>query len=238
MSAWAYRHPEWAVLGVSLLGWVLLARFTWLPPMMRNPMPGMEHAHPTVGGGIAAAFGHELLAWVLMLIAMMLPTTVPAVRYVAFASRRARRQRSVLAFGLGYLAAWLPLGVLVSLLLAVLPPFGAVPVAIAIGLAGAWELTPAKRLALRCCHRTSPVRFDGLAADRSAAGFGWKHGRTCVLIGGPAMIALAALRHPAIATVIVAVIMFGQKIIRRSERWTPGVAVGGVLAGLLVLGMQ
>ena len=238
MRAWAYRHPEWAPLGVSLLCWVPLARLAWLPSMMSDPMPGMEHAHSAVRGDIGAAFGHELLVWILMLIAMMLPTTVPAARYVAFASRRARRQRSVLAFGLGYLVAWLPLGVLVSLLLAVLPPFGAVPVAIAIALAGAWELTPAKRLALRRCHRTSPVRFDGLAADRSAAGFGWKHGRTCVFIGGPAMIALTALGHPVLATVIVAMIMFGQKIIRRPERWTPGLAVGGVLAGLLVLGLQ
>ena len=238
MRSWTYRHPEWAPLGVSLIGWVLLARLAWLPPVTGAPMPGMDHVHLAVGGGFWALFGHELLAWTLMLLAMMLPTTVPAVRYVAFASRRARRQRSVVAFTLGYLAAWLTLGVLVSLLLATLPPLGTVPVAIGIALAGAWELTPVKRVALRRCHRTSPVRFDGLAADRSAASFGWKHGRTCVLIGGPAMIALTALGHPAIATVIVAVIMFGQKIIRRSDRWTPGVAVGGVVAGLLVLGLQ
>jgi predicted metal-binding membrane protein len=238
MRSWTYRHPEWAPLGVSLIGWVLLARLAWLPTATNGPMPGMDHAHLAVDSGFWAAFGHELLAWTLMLLAMMLPPAVPAVRYVAFASRRARRQRSVVAFSLGYLGAWLPVGVLVSVLLATLPPLGTVPVAIGIGLAAAWELTPVKRVALRRCHRTSPVRFDGLAADRSAASFGWKHGRTCVLIGGPAMIALTALGHPAIATVIVAVIMFGQKIIRRSERWTPGVAFGGVLAGLLVLGLQ
>lgn len=238
MSAWAYPHPEWAPLGVSLLGWVLLARLAWLPGAGNDPMAGMDHSQLTVGGGFWAAFGHELLVWLLMLIAMMLPTTVPAVRYVAFASRRTRRQRSVLAFSLGYLLAWLPLGVLVSLLLVTLPPLGPAPVAIVLALAGGWELTRVKRLALRRCHRTSPVRFDGPAADRSAAGFGWQHGRTCVLIGGPAMVALTALGHPAIATMIVAAIMFGQKIIRRSERWTPGVAIGAVLAGLLVLGMQ
>jgi predicted metal-binding membrane protein len=238
MSAWAYRHPEWAPLGVSILGWMLLARLLWLTSAESGPMPGMKHGHPAMTGGIWATFGHEMLAWLAMLLAMMLPTTVPAVRYVAFASRRSRRQRSVLAFGLGYLAAWLPLGVAVSLLLALLPPLGTVPVAIAIALAGAWELTPAKRLALRRCHRTAPVRFDGLAADRSAAAFGLEHGKTCVIIGGPAMVALTALGHPVIATVIVAVIMFGQKIIRRPERWSSGVAVGGVLAGLLVLGLQ
>jgi predicted metal-binding membrane protein len=238
MSAWAYRHPEWAPLGASLIGWVLLARVLWFTPATSDSMPGMGHAHSAMGDGTWAAFGHELLAWVLMLLAMMLPTTVPAVRYVAFASRRTRRQRSVLAFSLGYLTAWLPLGILVSLLRALLPPLGPVPVAIAIALAGAWELTPAKRLALRRCHRTAPVRFDGLAADRSASAFGWKHGNTCVIIGGPAMIALTALGHPVLATVTVAMIMFGQKIIRRPERWTPGVAVGGVLAGLLILGMQ
>jgi predicted metal-binding membrane protein len=237
MRAWAYRHPEWAPLALSLLGWVLLGLLVWLTAAISDPVPGMHHAHAAMGGGIWATFGHELLAWVLMLIAMMLPTTVPAVRYVEFASRRARRQRSVLSFSLGYLTAWLPLGVGLGLLLAMLPPLGPVPVALAIALAGAWELTPVKQLALRRCHRTSPVRFDGLAADRSAAAFGWKHGRTCVLIGGPAMIAVTALGHPAIVTMIVAVIMFGQKIIRRSERWTPGVAVGGVLAGLLVLGL-
>jgi len=131
----------------------------------------------------ATAFGTGLAMWLLMVVAMMLPTTVPLVRYVATATRRSRRQRSILLFAAGHVAAWAPAALLVGVW-AMVVPHGQVPrwlAAAALATAGGWELTRWKRRALRRCHRTRPVRFCGRAADVSAARLGLANGRTCVL---------------------------------------------------------
>ena len=224
LSSLAGRRPEWSVLAAAAAGWVLLSGLVWWPAGHAG------HHHPA------------LLGWLLMTVAMMLPTTVPAVRYVAFASRRRRRQRSILAFCLGYLASWLALGGVVSAVLALTAgPLLARPdpltTAIAQAVAAGWELTGWKRLALRRCHRTYPIRFRGFAADASAAAYGLRHGLTCLGACGPAMTALMVAGHPLVLTAVVSALMFAQLMLRESERWRPAVAVGGVAGALLVLGI-
>ena len=81
------------------------------------------------------------------------------------------------------------------------------------------------------------MRYAGAAADRSSLTFGWRHGMTCVRVGGPAMVALMAAGHPWPATLAVAALMLAQKGLARPERWRAGVAVGGLVAGLVVLGL-
>jgi predicted metal-binding membrane protein len=238
-----FREPEWTVLLAAAAGWVVLAAVLWVPASETSGMgmTGDSHSgmHDTQLSNPAMSYvvmsAQTALVWIVMVAAMMLPTTVPAIRYVAFASRRSRRQRPVLAFSLGYLAAWLTLGVLVVALHPVLHPAVPTVAAVIVMLAAVWELTPVKRRALRQCHRTYPVRFSGGPADLSAAHFGWKHGLACLRIGGPAMVALLAVDHPLVPTLVVTVIMFSQKIFVRPERWRVPVAVGGILAGVLIL---
>jgi predicted metal-binding membrane protein len=224
-----YRRPEWGVLAAAAVGWVVMVPIVW-------GGQGSGHHRGAPVAPLALA-GQSLLTFLIMTAAMMLPTTVPAVRYIAFASSRRRRQRSVAWFCAGYVASWLPLGLALAVAHAALPAIGVPGMALAIALTAGWELTPVKRRALRRCHRTYPVRFRGWAADRSAASFGWRHGLTCVVAGGPMMAALMLLGHPVVLTLLVAGVMLAQQALVRPERWTGLVALTGLIGAVLVLGL-
>lgn len=176
----------------------------------------------------------QLLTWLLMVVAMMLPTAVPHLRYLGFNTRRPRRQRSLALFALGYLAVWLAPG----LLFAVAPlPVPASVLAALVLAAGAWELTPVKRRALRRCCRTRPAGFTGPSADAAAVEYGLRHGLACLLVGGPAMAVLMLAGHPWWATVALAVVMAAQKLLRRPEQWRAVVALVWLASGLAIAGM-
>ncbi len=227
------RHPEWPALLIAAVAWGWLAlALGWLGPGGWTLLPG--HHHGTVGAsGHPHSIDDQLLIWVVMVLAMMLPTTVPHLRYLAFNTRTSRRQRAIGLFLLGYLAVWSVPG----LALAVVPsPVPAALVAAAVLAAGGWELTPVKRRALRRCCRTWPVGYAGPRADAAAVEYGLRHGAVCLLVGGPAMAALMLAGHPWWATVALAVVMTAQKLLSRPERWRAIVAIGWVASGLAVAG--
>ena len=224
-------HPEWLMLAVAAAAWIALALMLgWLTGS--GGVIGGHH-HGAAGPSHTHSFDGQLLSWTVMVVAMMLPTTVPHLRYLAFNTRRSRRQRSIALFVLGYLAVWLVPG----LALAVVPsPAPAALIAIAVLTAGAWELTPAKRRALRRCCRTHPVGYAGASADASAVEYGLRHGVNCLLVSGVAMAALMLAGHPWWATVALAVAMAAQKLLSRPERWRAMIAIGWLASGLAVAG--
>ncbi len=233
VPGWLAEHPEWLALLLAAVAWVALALvLDWFAPD-GTPMPGHHHA-PEGTAAHSHSVDTQLLSWLLMVIAMMLPTAVPHLRYLGFNTRRTRRQRTLALFTLGYLAAWLAPGVL----LAVIP--GSVPasvVAVLVLAAGAWELTPIKRRALRGCCRTMPVGFAGPSADAAAVEYGLRHGVVCLLVSGPAMVVLMLAGHPWWATVALAVVMAAQKLLTRPERWRAMVTIGWLASGLAVAGL-
>ncbi len=228
------RHPEWLALLLAATAWAALALvLDWFAPAGWSLPPGHHHTSDS-----AAVHSHpidtQLLSWLLMVIAMMLPTTVPHLRYLGFNTRRTHRQRTLALFTLGYLATWLAPG----MFLAVMPgPVPASVVAVLVLAAGAWELTPIKRRALRGCCRTLPVGFAGPSADAAAVEYGLRHGVVCLLVSGPAMVVLMLAGHPWWATVALAVVMAAQKLLTRPERWRAMVALGWLASGLAVAGM-
>ena len=227
------RHPEWLAMLLAATAWVALAlALDWFEPAGALPS---SHHHTSDG---TTAHPHpidaQLLSWLLMVIAMMLPTTVPHLRYLGFNTRRTRRQRTLALFTLGYLAAWLALG----LFLAVMPgPVPASVLAVLVLAAGAWELTSIKRRALRGCCRTMPVGFAGPSADAAAVEYGLRHGVVCLLVSGPAMVVLMLAGHPWWATLALAIVMAAQKLLTRPEQWRALVALGWLASGLAVAGM-
>jgi len=157
--------------------------------MAQMPMAGgwtMSMAWMRVPGqtwpGAAASF---LGMWVVMMVAMMLPSLVPMlVRYrqaVADAGD-ARFGRLTALVGTGYFFVWtafgvaaFPIGVALAELEMRQPALSrAVPVAVGavVLLAGALQLTGWKARHLACC-RESPGRSRALPAD---AGTAWRHG--------------------------------------------------------------
>lgn len=149
-------------------GWTLL--MAWMR------MPGQSWS------GVAATF---LGMWMVMMVAMMLPSLVPMLWRYRLAVRRAgqaRLGRLTVLVGVGYFLVWtllgmlaFPLGVALGALTMQLPALArAVPLAVGgvVLIAGVLQFTSWKAHHLACCRR---VPKDGctLPAD---AGTAWRHG--------------------------------------------------------------
>jgi predicted metal-binding membrane protein len=169
-----------------------------------------------------------------MVVAMMLPTTAPALRYVAQSSRRTWRPAMAAAFAGAYLGAWMLLAPVAAGVHAFAPASPLLPIA-ALLVAAAWELTPWKRRALRHCHRSMPVRFSGVAAVASVLRFGMRNGLACAAACAPAMLAIAIAGHPLLATVAIAGLLTGEKLLERGERLRPWIAATLLVAAALVV---
>jgi predicted metal-binding membrane protein len=188
------RTTERALLGASALLFAASATVTivWctsMSAMREMPMPGgwtMSMAWMRMPGqtwpGAAASF---LGMWVVMMVAMMLPSLVPMLRRFGQAVGRkggARLGRLTSLVGMGYFFVWTvlgmaayPLGVALAAIEVRQPALArAVPIAagVIVLIAGAHQLTAWKARHLACC-REAPGRGITLPPD---AGTAWRHG--------------------------------------------------------------
>jgi predicted metal-binding membrane protein len=117
-----------------------------------------------------------------MVVAMMLPTILPAARLIALTGTWKRRQRGPALFALGYLTVWIGVGVLATVTLSQIAPtpHGRWPLAAALVIAALWELTVWKRRFLRACHRHPPVPPSGWKADRACVQRGMRNAVSCL----------------------------------------------------------
>jgi predicted metal-binding membrane protein len=188
------RASEQAFLGVSALFFAASAALTtyWcasMSSMGEMPMPGgwtMSMAWMRMPGqtwpDAAASF---LGMWVVMMVAMMLPSLVPMLRCYRQAVGRTgetRLGRLTTLVGAGYFFVWTvlglaayPLGVALAAVEMRQPALArAVPIAagVVVLIAGSLQLTAWKARRLACC-REAPGRGRPLPAD---AGTAWRHG--------------------------------------------------------------
>jgi predicted metal-binding membrane protein len=188
------RASQHAFLGVSALLFVAstVTTIVWcasMPAMGEMPMPGgwtMTMAWMRMPGqtwpGAAASF---LGMWVVMMVAMMLPSLVPMLwRYRQAVGRpgETRLARLTALVGVGYFFVWtvfgmaaFALGVALSAVEMQQPALArAVPilVGVVVLMAGFLQLTAWKARHLACCRET-PRRGRALPAD---AGTAWRHG--------------------------------------------------------------
>ena len=185
---------EQAFLGVSALLFAGSAALTivWsasMSAMGEMPMPGgwtMSMAWMRMPGqtwlGVAASF---LGMWVVMMVAMMLPSLVPMLlryRRAVGSAGEMRLGRLTALVGVAYFFVWtvfgmaaFPLGVALATVEMQQPALArAVPIAVGVVvlIAGSLQLTAWKARHLACC-REIPGRSRTLAAD---AGTAWRHG--------------------------------------------------------------
>jgi predicted metal-binding membrane protein len=190
-----------ALAGLALLAWAALWGWS-LSPHARY----LEHAG-WLATGPAAALCRALpagalwlppllhaLAWVLMTLAMMLPTTLPLFdAFDRMLRGRADRHRLLLLLGLGYLAAWGAFGLAAHALheglQALLAQWSGlarhawVAGAATVALAGAFQFSALKRRCLDKCR--APMSFvvqhwRGRRAALQAWRLGAHHGLYCV----------------------------------------------------------
>lgn len=187
--------------GAALL---LLSALAWLQLFRSGPAAGVavHHSHaghfladpelPTWGPVFASTV---FLMWVLMAIAMMLPTAAPAILTFADIAHAGEQAGSpgarIAAFIVGYLAAWGAFGALATAaqwMLAMLVLHNAQirskrPLLVGVALigAGSYQFSAIKRACLTQCR--SPIAFF-LSRWRDGSGgaiyLGLRHGIHCV----------------------------------------------------------
>lgn len=189
------RAPQGAFLGISALLFAtsVAATIVWgasMSAMGEMRMPGgwtMSMTWMRMPGqtwpGVAASF---LGMWVVMMVAMMLPSLVPALWHFREAVGRTgetRLGRLTTLVGVGYFFVWalfgavaFPLGVSVTTFAMQLPALArAVPTAVGLVvlIAGAFQFTPWKACHLAHCRETGG---RGRVSPPAAAGAAWRLG--------------------------------------------------------------
>lgn len=181
-----------AILAGSL---VALTGLAWLTLWLWAGSPWGRYLHHDGGGGSvpleAALF---TLGWVVMIIAMMLPSSVPLV--VTFGAIVGRRRRPGILVGLlltGYLVAWATFGIAAWMLdrgihaavdaLPWLAAHSQVIMGTTLLGAGLWQFSPLRDKCLDACR--SPLgfvmnRWQGTSVRREALALGIAHGAFCV----------------------------------------------------------
>lgn len=185
-----------AILTGSL---VAIAVSAWLALWLWDGSPYGHFLHHDGGGGavgpsLAIGATAFTVGWTLMIVAMMLPSSVPlVVTFAALVSRRTRPMRLVALLLLGYLLVWAAFGLAawaadrgVHAAVEALPWLAAHPqliIAATLLAAGLWQFSPLRDRCLDECR--SPLgfvlnRWRGTSERREALLMGIAHGAFCV----------------------------------------------------------
>jgi predicted metal-binding membrane protein len=252
------RASQQTFLGVSVLLFAASAAVTMLwctsmSAMGEMPMPGgwtMSMAWmPMCGQAWAGAAASFLGMWVVMMVAMMLPSLVPMLwRYREAVGRtgETRLGRLTALVGVGYFFVWtvlgmaaLPVGVALAAGATRQPALArAVPIAtgVVILIAGALQFTAWKARHLACCRR-APGRGRTLPAD---AGTAWRHGvrlglhcSTCCAGLTAILLVIGVMDLRAMAVVTAAITV--ERLAPAGERVAQATGAVAVGAGLLLI---
>ncbi len=235
------EHPLFLTLLLILAAasWVMLI---WQASMMKSMGMGL-----TMGMG-ATVF---LAIWVVMMIAMMFPTTAPMNLVFARVQRERHSSRlpwvSPWIFVGGYLLIWTLFGLLAYLgALTASGLAGQVPWimlnAARIGgstflLAGLYQFAPLKRVCLaKCCIPLDFIRGAWRSGSTGAFRMGLEHGIYCLGSNWLLFVLLFPLGIMNIAVMAgLTVVIFAEKMVPRGERIAQGVGLALILYGALVM---
>jgi predicted metal-binding membrane protein len=216
----------------------------------------MEEASEVAASGMGAAgwslaaFSAFVVAWAVMMAAMMFPAAAPMI--LLFRTVARQRQASGGAFVptwifvAGYFAAWTTYGLvaygvyrgIVALDLGFLDwdEQGSLVAGAAIALAGLYQLTPLKRVCLKHCRTPAHFVMHGWRDGRlGAVRMGAEHGAYCVGCCLGLMLILFALGVMSLLWMaIVAAIIFAEKLLPGGQRLSVFLAVFFVALGVWV----
>jgi predicted metal-binding membrane protein len=228
-------HPQFWVIGVSLLAWITL---------LGKPLGADAQVYCSLRSAERATIlpTPDLLYWCTMVMAMMVPLMLGQLRVVALSSAWRRRHLAIGWYLGGYLAAWLLAWLALKLGSALWMPPPAPAASIAAGmfaLACVWHFIPAKRRAATRCHRRTPLPIAGWRADLACLRYGMRNGVDCLVNCWPLMLAMIVLPcSPALMGVVMGFIVADRLPRSSGQRLLPpllcaSVAVGCVLGSLL-----
>jgi predicted metal-binding membrane protein len=249
LRRWEVDRATWLtavlLLAVTIAAWIGVIQQATAMDVGGGMADEMTSMAP--GGGLAG-LGAYVVAWVVMIAAMMLPAATPMVLLYRTVARGQSAGPPPLAatwvFVLGYLAVWAAFGVMVyvasvavagalamDMTLAALAPYG---VALVLIAAGVYQWTPLKEVCLRVCQ--SPLGFlmtHWRPGYGGALRMGVEHGLYCSGCCWALMAVLVAAGAMGLAWVtLLALVIFAEKLLPGGQ----GAArlVGGAL---VVLGL-
>src|SRR5829696_7950533 len=185
-------HRDQAILGGLLVG---LAVAAWLALVLWDTSPyGHYLHHEGTVGPLAVEAWLFAIGWLLMTVAMMLPSSVPLVMtFAALVGRRHHPPTLVVLLLVGYLIVWGAFGLAAWLAdralhaavdqLPWLATHPQVIIATTLFVAGLWQFSPLRDRCLDACR--SPLgfvlnRWRGTSERREALAMGIAHGAFCV----------------------------------------------------------
>jgi predicted metal-binding membrane protein len=223
-------RPEWRVAAVAAAAW--LAVLAGLG--MHRAHLGPDHSPPAVIAGLPG--------WSLMVVAMMVPVTLPAVRYVALNSMRRRRQRAMALYTTVYVALWALFGISAlggdHLARVHLGLSDRVLLALVLLTAAGWQLTRAKRRALYACGRTVPLPPLGRRADAGCTRFALLHTWRCIKSCWAIMLVMVAVGHSSLVWMVaLTALVVAEELTVRGRRLTrPSAAALAAAAVAVAIG--
>lgn len=179
-----------SLVGITAVAWLAL----WL--WEGSPYRHYLHHDGVDGAGASLAVGAVafIIGWTLMIVAMMLPSSLPLVTtFGALVGRRRQPGRLVALLLLGYLLVWVGFGAaawaadrLVHAAVEALPWLAERPqliIGATLLVAGLWQFSPLRDRCLDECR--SPLgfvmnRWRGTSERREAVLMGIAHGAFCV----------------------------------------------------------
>ncbi len=233
--------------GIAVVSWAYLMVEAGRMGGMPSDMATLIHLHPRGQTGLMLLF----LMWVVMMVAMMLPSALPMILFHAAAVRKINTDGSVAAavasFAAGYIVVWTLFSVTATFAqaylehLALLSPMMVSESAQLGGVlliaAGLYQMTPIKDVCLRQCR--SPLLFvvthwrDGIGG---AFRMGFRHGLFCVaccwllmallFVGGVMNLLLVAA---------IALFVLVEKLAPFGAGFGRLASVGLILAGIVVV---
>ncbi|PYV32079.1 MAG: hypothetical protein DMG22_14650 [Acidobacteria bacterium] len=213
----------------------------WTMSMMWMPMRGES----LIGAGLSFA-----LMWVAMMVAMMLPSTLPIVLIFRRASAFRGEKRlglSTLLLAAGYFAVWLGFGIIAYALgtgigRAAMASEGfsrLVPLASGLALfaAGAYQLTPWKMACLKHCRDPLHIIAEHLGRGSSGAlALGAHHGAYCAACCWALMVIQLVLGVMSLTLmVLIAVVIALEKLLARGELVARLAGAAAIAGGLFLV---
>jgi predicted metal-binding membrane protein len=172
-----------------------------------------------------------VIAWVIMLVAMMPPLLIDPIGHVCHSSFAARRPRAVTMFVIGYGLVWMAVGLLLlpmALMLRILVSETQAGIA-TLALAIVWSCTPAAQVARNLCHSLRRISAFGLAADRDCFVQGLAIGLPCVAACWPWMLVPMVIGSAHLAVMlVVTILLFLERIAPPQPpvwQWPPSLGV-------------
>ena len=236
-GAVARLSPAFAIVALS---WVVLVALD------ATGSAALLHHHALLGGALPLWVGIPLflLAWLVMVAAMMVPATVPAIRAVTAIGVRAGVYGLAVAFIAGFLAVWAAFGlgaffgdVVIHRVVDSTPWLVSRPwliEAVVLAFAGGYQFVPRKGRDLERCR--VPREHAISATLRGAAGFGLHHGVACVGASGALMILMFGEGFGGLAWMMVLTVVMVLEATLSSPRYlTAAVGIGLILTSVATL---